>query len=266
MSRKKRKPHKFKKKKPFYRKKVFWLIVFFIVAFSSLIYFLFFSGFFELKKINIEGDFDKISEKEVSLFIERELQEDNFLFLPSKNIFLTNPSIIKEKLLGKFPQASEIKINRAFPDSLNVLIQERKESAFFCREEKCFFLDEEGIVFEFGQEQESLVKIRDKRTSTLPKLGEKIIESKKIDLILKINSELEQDLELEIEEFIFLPEKLIVSTKEGWDAYFNIENNIDWQIIKLKVLLSERADDFRRENLEYIELRFGNFANPKYRD
>jgi len=37
-------------------------------------------------------------------------------------------------------------------------------------------------------------------------------------------------------------------------------------LTKLKLLLDEKIPIRKRGDLEWIELRFGNFANPKYKD
>ncbi len=60
-------------------------------------------------------------------------------------------------------------------------------------------------------------------------------------------------------------EKLTALTQGGWELYFNPRGDIKWQLTKLKVLLDEKIPPEKRKDLQWIELRFGNFANPKYR-
>ncbi|MDP1538585.1 MAG: hypothetical protein Q8M00_00960, partial [bacterium] len=93
------------------------------------------------------------------------------------------------------------------------------------------------------------------------------IEKEDLISILEINSQLEENLNILIKGFIISSrEKLIVLTQEGWELYFNLQEDVKWQLAKLKALLEEKIPPEKRKNLEYIELRFGNFANPKYKD
>ena len=84
--------------------------------------------------------------------------------------------------------------------------------------------------------------------------------------ILEIDSNLKNNLNLLIKETIISSEKLTIITDQDWQIYFDLKEDTDWQLIKLRVVLEEKIPEQERENLEYIELRFGNFANPKYKD
>lgn len=261
-----RKPHRFKKRKPIYRNRFFWLVILILIFFSSFFYFLFFTEFFQVEKINIVG-LEQVSEEQLNLLIKEKL-ENRILFFPTRNIFLVDLNKIKEDILKKFHRIATIEIRRNFPDSLNVLIRERKELAVFCQEENCFVLDKEGIVFEekpIDRIIQPLIKAL--ISSDEINLGKKVIEKEDLILLLEINSQLKDNLNIPIKEFIiFSEEKLIAVTQDGWELYFNLQADVKWQLTKLKALLEEKIPEEERINLEYIELRFGNFANPKYKD
>jgi len=69
-----------------------------------------------------------------------------------------------------------------------------------------------------------------------------------------------------LEVSIISEERLNAKTSEGWEIYFNLEGDINWQLTKLGAVLEKEIPPEKRENLEYIDLRFGNFAPFKYRD
>ena len=46
----------------------------------------------------------------------------------------------------------------------------------------------------------------------------------------------------------------------------NPQERVEWQLTKLEVNLKEEIPPESRKNLEYIELRFGNFAPYKYKE
>jgi len=266
MAKKYRKPHRFKKKKPIYRHRFFWLGLLILIFLLSTFYFLFFSKTFQVKKINLVGR-EQVSEEELNLLVKSKL-EDRILFFPAGNIFLLNLNKIKEDVLQKFHRLAEIEIYRHFPDSLNILIRERKELAVFCQEKNCFVLDKEGIVFEEKPIDRAIQPlIKSLILSSEIGLGDKVIEKEDLISLLEINSQLKEGLNIPVKEFIiFSEEKLIAVTQAGWELYFNLQTDVKWQLTKLKALLEEKIPEEERINLEYIELRFGNFANPKYKD
>ncbi|MCX6759250.1 MAG: FtsQ-type POTRA domain-containing protein [Candidatus Nealsonbacteria bacterium] len=296
-----RKPHRFKKRKPIYRNRFFWSAILILIFFSSFFYFLFFTEFFQVEKINIVG-LEQVSEEQLNLSIKDKLG-NRILFFPTRNIFLLDLNKIKEDILEKIHRIAKIEIRRNFPDSLNVLVTERKIIATFCqegeedkssslpfvatREVNCFALDKEGIVFEekpIDRTIQPLIKALISADEI--SLGKKVIEKEDLISILEINSQLKEDLNIPVKEFIIsskteLPfteanvdkrtsfssiEKLIAVTQDGWELYFDLQEDVKWQLTKLKALLEEKISEEQRKDLEYIELRFGNFANPKYKD
>lgn len=261
-----RKPHKFKKKKPFFRSGFFWLALLIIIILSSLFYFLFFHQIFQIEKINISGQ-NKISQDSISSIIENKL-EQKIIFFKTKSIFLINLKKIKEEILDEIAQIGEVEIKRQFPDTLNAVVAEREEVAVWCQNEKCFLTDKEGIIFEEKESpEEDLIKITDKEKTNTLLFGEEVIAKDDLEKLLKIASKLKSDLKIPVKDFLVSSEgTLTLLTEENWEIYFTLKNDIDWQITKLGAVLEEKIPPERRKDLEYIELRFGNFAPFKYRD
>ncbi len=257
-----RKPYRIKKKKSILKNQFFWLIILVSIIFGSIFYFLFFSEVFQVEKIIVTGE-KKVSNEALKLLIEEKL-ENKILFFKTKSIFLVNLNETRKDILNQFPQIAEVEIHRGFPDALNIVVVERLGIATWCVVDKCFLTDENGIVFEEG-EGENLSRINDSRKTTLPTLGEKIIEKENLSKILEINSKL-SDFKIPIKEFMIVSdEKLTGLTTEDWEVYFNLQKDIEWQLTKLRAVLEEKIPPEKRKDLEYIELRFGNFAPFKYK-
>lgn len=253
MRNKYRKPHQFKRRKSFLRNRFFWLSILTVSAIAGFLYFLFFSDTFQIKEIRVEG--------------EEEVSEERIIsFFPLKNIFLIDTAGIKNDILNKFPQIEEAEIKRKFTDAIEIKILERKTAANWCREEKCFLLDANGIVFKEEVLENGFCKIGDIQNSEFS-LGEKIIGAEDLSRILKVSQQLESNLGLSLERFlIFSEDKLAAKMTGGWEIYFNLQKDIDWQLVKLTAVLEEKIPSENRKDLEYIELRFGNFAPYKYKD
>ena len=258
-----RKPYRIKRKKSILKNRFFWLGILILIFWGTIIYFLFFSKFFQIKEIRISGNL-RVSDEEIKNKIGENL-ESKIFFLPTKSIFLLDSKKIKEEILKQFPQIFDLKINRQFPQTLNINLIERKEVAIFCFEKECFLLDGEGIIFQKSELGESLVKISEGQIEKIPELGERVIEKDYLDDILKIQKYVQEELKIEIEGFTVFERRLDLKTKEGWEIYFDPREDINWQLTKLSAVLKEKIPSERRKDLEYIELRFGDLATFRYR-
>ncbi|MFA6524655.1 MAG: FtsQ-type POTRA domain-containing protein [Patescibacteria group bacterium] len=66
-----------------------------------------------------------------------------------------------------------------------------------------------------------------------------------------VNSSIECDLVKAVQD-------IAVLTTEGWKAYFTVNDDIATQLERLKIYLQKKApDQAARENIDYIDLRFG---------
>lgn len=253
-----RKPYRVKKRKSIFRSRVFWLSILVLITAGAIFYFLFLYSFFQVNEINISGN-NKVRSEELRKIIAKEI-EQNIVFFPTKSIFLTKPSKIKEIILNSFPQIAELNLKRKFPRILEIKIAERKPVAIFNANETYFFIDENGIVFEKIEKADlNFPLIKELAEDGSPsELGKGIIEKDLVSEIAAIFSEL-KNLEIPAENFLIVSEDRInVEISDGWEIYVNPQKNISWQLTKLKAVLEEGYIPS-----EYIELRFGDRAFVK---
>ncbi len=112
-----------------------------------------------------------------------------------------------------------------------------------------------------------MIKIKKSAGDKELKLGDRVLEKELLSSILEIESKLKNNLKIIPEEALVVSEERInLKTSEGWEIYLNPKGDIEWQLTKLRVDLEEEIPQERRKDLEYIELRFGNFAPYKYKD
>lgn len=225
---------KTRKKKKFIKIKTVLLIVFFLMTISSFAYLLFFSSIFKIKEIKVSG-VKKIPEKELQDIISEKI---------NKNIFFADLENIKNYLIESYPEIAKIEIKRKLPNSIITEIEERKPVAVL---NNSFVLDKEGIAFEKSPNS-NLPKITKAGFNNV-KLGEKAID--RIEDILKIIKRIETK-----EAIIVSDKRLDIKTTDGFDVYFNLEKDIDWQIEQLEIILQEKIPLQERNNIEYIDLRF----------
>jgi len=240
MSKLYKKPYRIRKKKSILRNRFFWTGVLAVIILFFVSYFLFFSNIFQIQKIIItEGE--GIGEENLKTFI------------PQNNIFLVDAQKIREDILDNFPQIAEVEIHRGFPDTLNILITERLAVAVWCEAEteKCFLMDKEGVIFGevlIPSEVEGLSKI----------VGAKeALGKEKISQILDIQTKLKESFNItSTQAFIASEERLNIKTSEGWEIYFNLKGNLDWQLQELGLVLEKQIPLEKKRILEYIDLRF----------
>lgn len=271
-----RRPRRLKRKKSIFRSRFFGITFLILCFLGAIFYFAFFSEIFYVKAIEISGN-KKIQTQDIENFLKDRINQ-KILFFPTKSIFLTNFKEINRLFLEKFPQISEMNLNRKLPATLIVEIKERSPVAVWCQalpnpaeqdlggqETNCFFIDKFGVIFEEGPENYGLViKFLDKKEEIY--LGKTIIKEEQLKPILEIQEKLKANINITTKEFIIQnDERINVKTLDGWEIYFNLKENIDWQLIKLRSVLEKEIPAEKRGELEYIDLRFGNLAPYKYR-
>jgi cell division septal protein FtsQ len=249
-----KKPHRAKRKKPFWTKPVFWRSLFLSVSGAATVWLVCFSPVFEVKEIEIAGA-EKIEEKEFVGIIEKELNKKIGLF-DSKSILLFNLDQVKKELLARLPQAQDIKIEREFPSKIIASVRERRAAAAFFSGDKFYSLDEAGIAFEERAADDDLIKIT--AVNAVPVLiGESAIEKEILIGILRAASEMRAGSDIGLAEAIVAsPERVNLRTKEGWYIYFNPRKDVENQMTKLFAVLSEGSFKEKRPNLEYVDVRF----------
>jgi len=266
----KRRRHQIRPKGSIIKKPLFWFSFLFLIVVSVALYFLIFFGEIQITDIKIFGN-EKVSVDELKSVVSDKINQ-KILWKNSRSIFLARKSEIIKEVLNRFPEISEVKIEKDFPKTLILEIKEREPFAIFCSldtedSEKCFFLDKKGIIFEnivpdsFSSRGQNFLEkkliIRFSESKKEFSLGQEVVEKELLDLILQIQGNLRDSLQIDIQEAVVsLPKRLDIKTSENWQIYFNLESDINLQITKLNLLLKEEITPEKRESLEYIDVRF----------
>ncbi|MCH8741832.1 FtsQ-type POTRA domain-containing protein [Patescibacteria group bacterium] len=271
-----RKPYRVRRKKSVFKNRFFWLGILVVMIIGITVYFVAFSSFFQIKEIRISGN-EKVQKESLENFIWKNISKKMFIF-KTKSILLVNLQKVEKNLLERFPEVSKIYLKRDLPDIIAVNIQERKPLFLLCKNsDVCFYLDEEGVIFdrvrngipngvdETNKAKESLIKIRDERHQEI-RLGEKVIEDDLLKNIKEIISKLKGGAEIFTKEIILSEKKIVLKTVQNWEIYFNPGGNILDQVQNLTLVFKEEIPLENRENLEYVDLRFGNRVYYKYRE
>lgn len=249
-----KKAYRVKRKKNPLKKKFLWQGILSVLVLGGLFYFFFFSQFFQIKEVRLSGE-QKVPREEVMEKIQNNLSR-HFLFFGTRSIFLADVSRIREELLLEFPQMAGIAFDRDLPGTLNAAVTEREGRALWCQEQ-CFLMDGEGVIFEEVYGDSPLMVIRSASAPSETGLGIKVMEGELLSLILGIEKKLGEKTGLSLVRAEVVSETRInFRTEEGWEIYFNTQEDADWQITKLGLVLEKEISPERRDSLEYVDLRF----------
>lgn len=256
---------KIKPKNSLLKMPVFWYSALFLVLIVAVFYFLLFFDKFQIKNIIISGN-QKIQSGQIENIVLQETNKKLIGFLnfdiTSKSIFLASLKNIEAQVLEDFPEADSLKINKNFPDSIAVQIKERQPVFVYCslNNDGCFYIDESGIIFERVKDlPENMTIITQLTNSAQSYKGQKAVEERIIEAILKIKKDLVDKFQIDVKEAVILSsERLDIKTGENWQVYLNLSENadVDLQITKLNLLLADQINLDERKNLQYIDLRF----------
>lgn len=243
-----------KRKKSIFKSKFFWVLFLFILSAAGIIYLLAFNQFFQVKKINISGNLI-ISNEQLLKVIEPNIRKQ--IIWETKSIFLIDLNKIKEEILRQFPEIEDVKLKRKLPELLISEIKERQVfAAIRLPSGKTFSVDQNGIVFkEDSGQADLLIDLPDEKEFVF---GKNIIDSEKLKAIAIAKESLQNQLDIETEKLLFLNDRLNVATSQGFEIYFGFTTSIEDQIFNLEMLGKEKLKIEDMQNLEYIDLRFGD--------
>ncbi len=260
-----KKYYKTRRKKSLFKRKIFWGLFLLFVFLGTGSYFIFFSQVFQVKAIEISGN-QKIDKENLRQVIDQEITQD-FLFFNLKNIFFADQSEIKKTISNKFHYVADITLKKDFPNKIIAFVKERMAVALWCQEEICYLLDKEGVIFD-RKEKDGLPVIDNERIISDISLGKIVIDKALLESALEINEGIRGSVaDILIKKFVILAEKeqLTIVANEGWEIYCNPEKNIQDQIFNLETVIKKEIPQTKRNNLFYIDLRFGSRVYFKYK-
>lgn len=249
--RKKVKSARIKRKKPFYRSKMFWFGFLCSLVVLGLLYLFIFSSVFQVREIKVEGN-ERISEEDLSNFVWSLISQK--LIWETKSIFLIKSHQIEESILRNFPLVGKAKLVKKPLAFLILRVKEREEFAVVCNEE-CFKIDYQGMVFEKTDQRQGLIIVFSNKNILV---GERVIDPFLLEQISRIEENLKNNPDIKIEEYIFYDDRIEAKTELGPRIIFDLDNKIDNQLLKLNIVLKEEISMEKLKGLDYIDVRFGN--------
>lgn len=243
------------------------LIIFLIlVLLSALGYFIFFSPYFNIKKVEISG-LEKINYDQMRATVDNQIAGRRFFIFSQNNIFIFNEEVLKDNLNNKY-SLEFLKIEKSLPGIIKISLEEKKPALVWKTAEHFYLVDWDGAIIReitetevseyLGNQGEAKMAqiFDDSNTSVVIK--DEILAPGAIRAVNDLQNNLSRATDLNILNLAMINHSdsaIRVITSEGWTAYFSLINDLNAQIAKLNAFMKEKSIE-ERKILEYIDLRF----------
>jgi len=221
-----------------------WFLILLLII-AILIWFIFYSEYFKIKNIIIEGEVNESVKNEINNFY-------------GKNIFLFTVTEQDEKLKESQTSIDQLNIVKGIPDTLKVEVFVRKPEIKWKTGDKEYFIDENGVLFNLevsNDEFDKIPLVYDGRNLEVTP-GNKMVTNDFVEYVIQIFSKLPEYLKKEIEEIKINETTLFleIKVKDSYKIYFDTLGNIDDQLKILSNIVENHNDDIK----EYVDLRVTN--------
>jgi cell division protein FtsQ len=231
------------------------LLIFSSINFILIIYLLFFSNYFFITQIEVRGVRD-IPQNFIIQFIQNQEQRRSFLLGKQTNLILFN----QKEAIAKISQIvvlKQINIKKSLPNKIIVEIEEKKPALVWIINDKFYYLDQTGTVIRevnFFSINPYLPIIRS-QISEYPIIGQRIIETTKINFIFNLLKQVPQEIKISSLEVLSPKmEVLTLKSKAGWQAIFDPAQSLEDQLNNLTLILKNKsAEEIKK--IDYFDLR-----------
>jgi cell division septal protein FtsQ len=229
------------------------------ICFIALFYCFFYSKYFLIKHINIEGT-KKINTNQISDLVWQQSQTNIWILLPQKNLI----SFSKKQLIQKISSIynlTALEIEKKYPDIINIKIKEKDNFAIWQEGAELYYIDTEGAIInnlELSELASTSYPIIFNKGN--PRVRDKQIELEKdnFNFINNLNNQFKSYKgKMDINRFIIDNEENVVkiSLKQGPELIFNTKLDIEIQLNKLVALVNKKSEEDLSKIL-YINLKY----------
>ena len=237
------------------------ILIFFTILFLGfVIYIIFFSSVFKIKNIEINKliDYQLMSDGEIEGSLE------NFIDRSNNNLIFLKLTDWQKGIISD-SRLESLNIRKKWPNSIEINLEEAQPVAILriLGDNQPYYLNKQGGVIKASlnaisaeiENDLSPIFYDQSKTSTKDEFYVNFLEK----LLIFVQSDVLFQNDIHIQRVnlnnigdIFDAQIVI---KEGWQIFINSEVNLEEQLTSLLQILDEEIED--RNNLEYIDLRFG---------
>lgn len=236
-------------------------------------YTLFFSEHLKVTNIEITGN-NEIGKQEIQQEIENLLQGSLMGVIPKNNFLFISHKKIEQVLTDDFKKIRTVEVTKKFPDTVNIVIDERKALLVWCFADKCYLLDEEGYAYSVADfsspelTQNHLLQINDESGREVS-IGTKVIEPAYEQYVLSVKDALAA-AGFNVTDQYWTPsrmaEEINVKTDQDLEFYFSTQFDLKSALKTLTTILKKEIPEEKRTEVAYFDLRNENKAFYKFKN
>lgn len=239
------------------KKRIFLVILFFLLI-CGLVYLIFYSAIWRIKKIVITGTEEINVITEIREIVQKEKTGYCFFVIPNDNILFFSIEELVKRIDGEMV-LDELDVQKKFFKTLKIYAKEKVPVLVWNEGDEYYYIDKKGIVMgavNFNDIKYDLSFIN-RGTTTQVVVSKKIIEPVDVDFILKILAEAGNKFkDWQINQVMAKKIKnneIYFYTDESWYFLLDMAGDSGKQLENLDRLLEQKIGD--RSALEYIDLR-----------
>lgn len=217
----------------------------------GIVYFIFFSPYFLITKIEIRGPI-LVSQEEINSLVQAEIDQE-------PNIWFFSGDQLEEKVKKTFPLIEAATAQKGIPDTIRLLVREREPQLIWQTKKEEYLVDNQGYIFsrkkeyqEKAQEEKSyLPRIRD--LNDLPiSLNQKVAAKDWVDFIKQLDRLLIEEANLKVRSFTIKGTTFdLAAVTDRGQILFDTSRPAKEQVAYLKTAF----ENIKRKQFQYLDLR-----------
>lgn len=257
------KTSKRRRKKANFLSRFYFSLIGAFVFLGIFIFGIIYSSQFTIRDIKT-GGLSAVSNEQLTQTIKDKLTLSYNLF--GKQITIENFLIPQSKKLNsvlmEFPEIESVDVKKDYLNKSITFEVKKKQPVAIWKEifvNSCYFVDKNGIFIKncANDLSSGLLVIREEKN-----ICKNDAEFKK-NAVIAAAAILKQTTKYNISANVFsllAKDKLSLNVGNGCQIYFNILDDLDWQLEKMAIVLKQSKYYSNLNTLQYIDLRFGNQA------
>lgn len=248
--------------RPSKRAGAIWLLLLGLIVLIALTWFLFFSKFFLVNKVDIFG-LTRVDEGQIRVIVDEQLEQNKPFFLPQRNIFFFNKDELESSIMKNYNLA-EINIKKSLPKTLRITLSERPYAFIFQDGRDYYYASRDAYIIQDKEvsEEDKLKYFTLENRSQIVRINSNLKLSLKddyLDFVFKLNETLNYQDEIKPRKYIIEQElnSLVLECEDGPLVYFNLNRDPVEQFEDLSIVKKEKmGDNFNK--IKYIDMRYGD--------
>ncbi|PIR94590.1 hypothetical protein COT97_00360 [Candidatus Falkowbacteria bacterium CG10_big_fil_rev_8_21_14_0_10_39_11] len=250
-------PRKLKEAGQKKRKMFRFLLIAISVGMVFFIYWLFFSPQFQIREINI-GGINKISQEKFDNIVNEYRYSRKYYIFPRNNLLIFSGDGLRGRI-GESYLLQKIDIYKDYPGYLEIWVEEKDSNIVWLTDDYCFHLDQEGVAIETcdSASRSNIIKIKDVSNNAVL-ISRGVVQAETLDKMIRAKEALSEFVTPDVFHYQDDgPFSLRVTTDQTFDIYLNLEEGIEAQVQRLKLLLTQDKIQQDLPQIKYFDLRFG---------